>query len=122
MSYDVIHSVGFYSVGIKMDAIPAKINLSQSIRTLQKGQYRGFCFELCGNGHTSMLLSSIVIIFSSSIISLIGIIFIYILITFFLSFVFNIKLCGSIQSARSDIFECGFYSLVHSSIIYTFNY
>ena len=45
-----------------MDAIPAKINLSQSIITLKKGQYRGFCFELCGNGHTSMLLTSNVII------------------------------------------------------------
>lgn len=61
MSYDVIHSVGFYSVGIKMDATPAKINLSQSIRTLKKGQYRGFCFELCGYGHTSMLLTSNII-------------------------------------------------------------
>lgn len=58
MSYDVIHSIGFYSFGIKMDAIPAKINLSQSIRPIKKGQYRGFCFELCGQGHASMLLTS----------------------------------------------------------------
>ena len=61
MSYDVIHSVGFYSIGIKVDAIPTKLNITSSIRTLKKGQYRGFCFELCGYGHTSMLLTSNII-------------------------------------------------------------
>jgi heme/copper-type cytochrome/quinol oxidase subunit 2 len=59
LSYDVIHSIGFYSIGIKMDAIPARINLTQSLRPLFKGEYRGFCFESCGQGHGSMLLTAI---------------------------------------------------------------
>jgi len=59
LSYDVIHSIGYYSLGIKIDAIPGRINITQSIRPLLKGEYRGFCFELCGQGHSSMLLTMI---------------------------------------------------------------
>jgi cytochrome c oxidase subunit 2 len=55
LSFDVIHSIGYYSLGIKIDSIPARINTAQSIRPLFKGQYRGFCFELCGQGHASMI-------------------------------------------------------------------
>ena len=58
-SFDVIHTLGFYSWGIKIDAIPGRINLSTTIRLLWKGEYRGKCFELCGQGHLSMLLLSI---------------------------------------------------------------
>ncbi|MCP4985535.1 MAG: hypothetical protein GY928_05510 [Colwellia sp.] len=59
LSYDVIHSIGYYSLGIKIDAIPGRINITQSIRPLLKGEYRGFCYELCGQGHASMLLTMI---------------------------------------------------------------
>ena len=59
LSYDVIHSIGFYSLGVKMDAIPARINVTQSLRTLFKGEYRGFCFELCGQGHSAMVLTGV---------------------------------------------------------------
>lgn len=55
LSFDVIHSIGYYSLGIKIDSIPARINTAQSIRPLFKGQYRGFCFESCGQGHASMI-------------------------------------------------------------------
>jgi len=55
-SYDVIHSLGIYSFGIKIDAIPGRFNFASTIRTLIKGEHRGFCYELCGHGHSSMLL------------------------------------------------------------------
>ena len=60
-SFDVIHTLGFYSWGIKIDAIPGRINLATTLRLLWKGEYRGKCFELCGQGHLSMLLLSIVL-------------------------------------------------------------
>ena len=44
-SFDVIHSLGFYSFGIKIDAIPSRINLASILRNLFKGEHRGFCFE-----------------------------------------------------------------------------
>lgn len=57
-SFDVIHTIGFYSLGIKIDAIPSKINSTTIIRLLNKGEYRGKCFELCGQGHLLMMSSS----------------------------------------------------------------
>lgn len=60
-SFDVIHTLGFYSWGIKIDAIPGRINLATTLRLLWKGEYRGKCFELCGQGHLSMMMLSNVI-------------------------------------------------------------
>ena len=59
LSYDVIHAIGYYSLGIKIDAIPSKINNTQSLRPVFKGEYRGYCFELCGEGHSTMIVTSI---------------------------------------------------------------
>ena len=39
---DVIHPIGFYSFGIKIDAIPGRINPVSSSRSLNKGENRGF--------------------------------------------------------------------------------
>jgi heme/copper-type cytochrome/quinol oxidase subunit 2 len=64
-SFDVIHSLGFYCFGIKIDAIPARINLGSTLRSLFKGEHRGFCFELCGQGHSSMLIVGLIIILFS---------------------------------------------------------
>jgi len=58
-SFDVIHSLGFYSLGFKMDAIPGRINYSFELSTLFKGEHRGYCYELCGTSHSSMLLLAI---------------------------------------------------------------
>ena len=55
-SYDVIHSLGIYSFGIKIDAIPGRFNFASTIRTLLKSISYGYCYELCGNGHSSMLI------------------------------------------------------------------
>jgi len=60
-SIDVIHSLGCYSFGIKVDAIPGRVNVAYAMRSLSKGEYRGFCYELCGAGHSTMLLAMMVI-------------------------------------------------------------
>ena len=60
-SFDVIHTLGFYSWGIKIDAIPGRINLATTLRLLWKGEYRGKCFELCGQGHLSMIINALLI-------------------------------------------------------------
>jgi heme/copper-type cytochrome/quinol oxidase subunit 2 len=54
-SFDVIHSLSFYSFGFKLDAIPGRLNLTSSLRSLVKGINRGFCYELCGEQHNTML-------------------------------------------------------------------
>ena len=59
-SFDVIHTFSFYSWGIKIDAIPGRVNLATTLRLLNKGEYRGKCFELCGQGHLSMMISVII--------------------------------------------------------------
>ena len=50
---DVIHSFFVPSLGIKMDAIPGRINHS-SIFILRPGIFYGNCTELCGQGHERM--------------------------------------------------------------------
>ena len=56
-SRDVIHSYGVYSIGCKIDAIPGRFNLTFSIKPLIRGIFKGFCYELCGTNHTSMLIN-----------------------------------------------------------------
>ena len=64
-SFDVIHTLGFYSWGIKIDAIPGRINLATTLRLLWKGEYRGKCSESCGQGHLSMIMLSLIIYYPS---------------------------------------------------------
>ena len=52
-SQDVIHSFFIPSLGVKMDAIPGRINHS-SIFLLRPGIYYGQCTELCGQNHHKM--------------------------------------------------------------------
>ena len=56
---DVIHSLGFYSFGIKIDAIPGRTNPASTSRSLNKGENRGFRSESRGQGHSTMLLVSL---------------------------------------------------------------
>jgi hypothetical protein len=56
-SFDVIHSFGFHSLGFKSDAIPGRLNFVSNLFLLSSGSYLGYCYELCGLGHTSMLSS-----------------------------------------------------------------
>ena len=60
-TFDVIHCLGLYSFGIKIDGIPGRINLTNILRSMFKGEYNGFCFELCGQGHSSMLINGIIL-------------------------------------------------------------
>ena len=60
-SFDVIHCLGLYSFGIKIDGIPGRIHLASILRSIWAGEHKGFCFELCGQGHSSMLIAGIII-------------------------------------------------------------
>ena len=60
-SFDVIHCLGLYSFGIKIDGIPGRIHLGSILRSIFKGEHKGFCFELCGQGHSSMLIAGIIL-------------------------------------------------------------
>lgn len=52
-SQDVIHSFAVPSFGIKMDAVPGRINHA-SLFLLKPGVYYGQCSELCGSAHERM--------------------------------------------------------------------
>lgn len=52
-STDVIHSFFVPSLGIKIDAIPGRINHA-SLFILRPGIFYGQCAELCGNAHHQM--------------------------------------------------------------------
>src|SRR5262249_28665649 len=49
---DVIHSWAMPSFGVKLDAVPGRINETW-FEVLHEGAYYGQCSELCGNGHGS---------------------------------------------------------------------
>lgn len=53
---DVIHSFAMPSLGIKIDAVPGRINETW-VRITKEGQYYGQCSELCGVGHGFMPIS-----------------------------------------------------------------
>ena len=53
---DVIHSYFVPAVGVKMDAIPGRINYKW-FRPTQVGEYLGQCAELCGAAHGEMFLT-----------------------------------------------------------------
>jgi heme/copper-type cytochrome/quinol oxidase subunit 2 len=58
-SLDVIHSFSLPTLGIKIDAIPGRIN-NVNVNGLTKGLYVGYCSELCGSGHAFMPINLIV--------------------------------------------------------------
>jgi cytochrome c oxidase subunit II len=53
---DVIHSFAAPSLGIKIDAVPGRINETW-VRITKSGKYYGQCSELCGIGHGFMPIS-----------------------------------------------------------------
>ena len=50
---DVIHSFGIPSLGIKVDALPGRLNQTSTI-ALREGVFYGQCYELCGIWHDNM--------------------------------------------------------------------
>lgn len=59
-SFDVIHSFGVAALGIKMDVIPSSLN-AISLIPQRMGEFNGFCYELCGEAHSNMLLNVLVL-------------------------------------------------------------
>nr|QWV61007.1 cytochrome c oxidase subunit 2 [Euryhaliotrema johni] len=61
-SSDVIHSFSLPDLGIKLDAVPGRIN--QVVVTPDRlGSYVGYCSELCGTGHSYMpIIAEVVLI------------------------------------------------------------
>jgi heme/copper-type cytochrome/quinol oxidase subunit 2 len=57
-SNDVIHSFALPECGIKIDALPGRLNqvFAEFIRV---GNYTGMCSELCGVGHAKMPINVI---------------------------------------------------------------
>ena len=52
-SNDVIHSFAVPSFGIKIDAIPGRLNETW-FKATKEGKYYGQCSELCGKDHAFM--------------------------------------------------------------------
>lgn len=50
---DVLHSYAMPAFGIKMDAVPGRLNETW-VRISKPGRYYGQCSELCGKGHAYM--------------------------------------------------------------------
>lgn len=50
---DVLHSWGIPSLGIKLDAVPGRLNETW-VEITSPGMYYGFCSELCGVNHSYM--------------------------------------------------------------------
>lgn len=53
---DVLHSLGMPNLGIKLDAIPGRLNAT-ILDTSVQGITVGSCFELCGSGHRMIPLN-----------------------------------------------------------------
>jgi len=52
-SADVLHAFAIPSLGIKIDAVPGRLNIV-SLKGAKAGVYYGQCSELCGYGHGFM--------------------------------------------------------------------
>jgi cytochrome c oxidase subunit 2 len=50
---DVLHSFALPAMGIKLDAVPGRVNETW-LRINEEGTYYGQCSELCGTGHSYM--------------------------------------------------------------------
>ena len=50
---DVLHCWAVPSLGVKMDAVPGRLNQTSFIAS-REGQFYGACSEICGQGHSAM--------------------------------------------------------------------
>jgi len=57
---DVLHSLGFPSLGVKLDSIPGRLNAT-TLEVNCPGVYVGSCYELCGRGHRAMPINLLVV-------------------------------------------------------------
>ena len=59
-SIDIIHSFGLFSLGIRIDCIPGRINIIYELIKLY-GKIRGLCYELCGQYHSNMVVLGLIL-------------------------------------------------------------
>lgn len=59
-SSDVLHSLGFPRLGLKLDSIPGRLNVT-TVEIMSPGLFVGSCFELCGSGHSAIPINALVI-------------------------------------------------------------
>ena len=50
---DVLHAFAMPSMGLKLDAVPGRVNETW-VEITEEGTYYGQCSELCGTGHAYM--------------------------------------------------------------------
>ena len=59
-SVDVIHSLYIPELGLKMDAVPGRVNYLW-VKVTEPGTYTILCAELCGVGHYAMIAELVVV-------------------------------------------------------------
>ncbi len=59
-SEDVIHALHVPKLGLKQDSIPGQTNTLQTT-PLETGVYQGYCAEYCGQAHSQMYFSVVVV-------------------------------------------------------------
>lgn len=57
---DVLHSLGFPGLGVKLDSSPGRLNVT-TVETSSLGLLMGSCYELCGRGHRAIPIYTLVI-------------------------------------------------------------
>jgi heme/copper-type cytochrome/quinol oxidase subunit 2 len=57
---DVLHSLGFPSLGVKLDSSPGRLNVT-TVEASSLGLMMGSCYELCGRGHRAIPIYTLVI-------------------------------------------------------------
>lgn len=57
---DVLHSLGFPGLGVKLDSSPGRLNVT-TVETSSLGLLIGSCYELCGRGHRAMPIYTLVV-------------------------------------------------------------
>lgn len=59
-STDVLHSLGFPRLGIKLDSVPGRVNAT-IVEAFIPGLFVGSCYELCGRGHSAIPINLLLV-------------------------------------------------------------
>lgn len=57
---DVLHSLGFPRLGVKLDSSPGRLNVT-TVEASSLGLIMGSCYELCGRGHRAIPIYALVV-------------------------------------------------------------
>lgn len=61
VSEDVFHTFGIPETKVKIDAIPGIVNTMWIVTPKEPTVYKGYCYELCGAGHSLMVADIIIV-------------------------------------------------------------